>query len=81
MPSLPAVRPRDLIRSLERLGFERVRQRGSHLRLRAPDGRVTTVPIHGSEPLPKGLLRAIIRDDLELTLEEFHRLWRRHGKG
>ncbi len=31
-----------------------------------PDGRVTTVPVHKNQDLPKGLLRKIIQEDLEL---------------
>ena len=34
-------------------------------------GRVTTVPVHKSKDLPKGLMRKIIREDLKLSLEEF----------
>ncbi len=41
------------------------------MRLRSEDGRVTTVPIHANKEVPKGLLRKIIREDLEISLEEF----------
>ncbi len=53
------------------MGFAVVRTKGSHHRLRHPDGRVTTVPVHRNTDLPKGLLRKIIREDLQLTMEEF----------
>lgn len=33
--------------------------------------QVTTVPIHSNREIPKGLLRKIIREDLEMSLEEF----------
>jgi len=36
---------------------------------------VTTVPFHGNKELPKGLLRKIIREDLEMSLEEFLELF------
>lgn len=39
-----------------------------------PDGRVTTVPVHGNDDLPRGLLRKIIREDLKLALEDFNNL-------
>lgn len=78
MPRLPVAKARDFIRFLETLGFQRLRQRGSHLRLRASDGRMTTVPVHGNRPLPKGLLRAIVKNDLEISLEEFIVLWERY---
>ena len=57
------------------LGFEKLRQKGSHVRLKAKDGRMTTVPIHAGQSIPKGLLRKIIREDLEMTLEEFYKAW------
>jgi len=45
--------------------------KGSHLRLKADDGRVTTVPIHGNREIPRGLLRKIIKEDLQMDLDEF----------
>ncbi len=68
---LPAFKGDKLIKFLENLGFKRVRQKGSHIRLKHEDGRVTTVPIHKDKDIPKGLLRKIIREDLEVTLEDF----------
>ncbi len=38
------------------------------------DGRVTTIPVHKNDDLPKGLMRKIIREDLKLELEEFDNL-------
>jgi len=71
MPKLPAIEGNELVRILEKNGFAVIRTRGSHVRLRAEDGRVATVPVHSGKNLPKGLLRKIIREDLEMTLEEF----------
>ena len=51
MTRLPRLKGKELIRILERLGFEVVRSRGSHFLLRHPDGRVTTVPLHSGECL------------------------------
>ncbi|MCF6331667.1 MAG: type II toxin-antitoxin system HicA family toxin [Draconibacterium sp.] len=48
---------------------------GSHHRLMHHDGRITTIPIHRNQDLPKGLLRKIIRNDLDMELEEFTNLW------
>lgn len=70
MSKLPVLKPTELVRLLERLGFQRIRQKGSHLYLRHPDGRATVVPIHKGEDLPPGLLRSILHD-IELTREEF----------
>jgi predicted RNA binding protein YcfA (HicA-like mRNA interferase family) len=72
MTRLPRVKGRELIRTLEKLGFEIVRTRGSHFLLRHPDGRTTTVPVHAGEILGPGLLRSILRD-VELTAEDLLR--------
>ena len=77
---LPVLKGSELIKFLEYLGFEIIRQKGSHVRLKHPDGRVTTVPIHKGEDLPKGLLRKIIREDLKITLEEFMALYNEYKK-
>ena len=71
---LPVISGKDFIKILESIGFVLIRINGSHHRLKHPDGRVTTIPIHKNDPLPKGLLRKIIRDDLELTIEDLHSL-------
>ena len=71
MPPLPVISGKDLIHFLQSLGFVVIRIKGSHHRLRHPDGRVTTIPVHKNEDLPKGLLRKIIREDLELELDIF----------
>ncbi len=62
MSRLPAVSGRQLIAALERLGFEVVRQKGSHCFLRHPDGRVTVVPVHRGETIGRGLMAKILRD-------------------
>lgn len=71
MSKLPSIRGSKLVKFLEFLGFKITRTKGSHVRLKAEDGRATTVPVHGSKDIPKGLLRKIIREDLEISLEEF----------
>ena len=65
---------KELIKVLERIGFSIVRVNGSHHRLKHVDGRVTTVPVHGNDDVPKGLLRKIIKEDLKLSIEEFENL-------
>lgn len=73
MPDLPVLPARRAIRVLERLGFEVVRQRGSHIRLRHPDGRVVTVPMHPGQDIGRGLLRKILRD-AEVSAEALQEL-------
>lgn len=51
------MKPSEVIRVIEQLGGERVRQKGSHVRMRAGDCYMT-VPVHGRD-VPKGLLRGI----------------------
>ncbi|MCK4270846.1 MAG: type II toxin-antitoxin system HicA family toxin [Methanogenium sp.] len=75
MPKLPVIKGRELVIFLESLGFRVIRTKGSHVRLRSEDGQATTVPVHGNKDIPKGLLRKIIREDLEISLDEFLKLY------
>jgi predicted RNA binding protein YcfA (HicA-like mRNA interferase family) len=65
---------KDFVRLLEKMGFVVVRVNGSHHRMRHEDGRVTTIPVHKNDDLPKGLMRKIIREDLKMGLEAFDNL-------
>ncbi|MCK4581409.1 MAG: type II toxin-antitoxin system HicA family toxin [Dehalococcoidia bacterium] len=60
----------EVLQALRKVGFEETRQRGSHVRLRHPDGRVVTVPVHPGQEIGRGLLRKIIRD-AEISVEKF----------
>jgi predicted RNA binding protein YcfA (HicA-like mRNA interferase family) len=74
--ALPALRAREVVRGLEKAGFLRWRQKGSHLTLyRAIDRRALTVPMHFSKTVPKGTLHSIIKQ-AGLTTEEFLALYR-----
>jgi predicted RNA binding protein YcfA (HicA-like mRNA interferase family)/predicted RNase H-like HicB family nuclease len=64
------LKPREVARLLERLGFVEARQRGSHRQYRHADGRGTTVPFHPGRDISPTLLRKIARD-VGLTVEEF----------
>jgi predicted RNA binding protein YcfA (HicA-like mRNA interferase family) len=77
MPQLPVVSGKYFIKFLLSLGFVTVRINGSHHRLKHPDGRVTTIPVHKNDNLPKGLLRKIIREDIDMELDEFVELFSR----
>lgn len=72
MPRRKRVTGKELIRALKKFGFEVIRTQGSHHRLRHPDGRVTTVPVHAGETIGPGLLGQILLD-CELTHEELER--------
>jgi predicted RNA binding protein YcfA (HicA-like mRNA interferase family) len=71
MPQLPVISGKDFLKFLLTLGFVEIRVNGSHHRLKHPDGRITTIPVHKNDSLPKGLLRKIIREDLDIELDEF----------
>lgn len=60
-------------KALKELGFEFVRQKGSHLRFAHPDGRKTTVPSHSGEDIGPKLLNKIAKD-IQIDKEEFWRL-------
>ncbi len=47
-----------------------IRINGSHHRMKHEDGRITTVLVHKNDPLPKGLFRKILREDLKISVEE-----------
>ena len=69
MGVLPMLTARRILRALEKAGFEAQRQTGSHVRLKHPDGRAVTVPVHGGQDIGRGLLRRILRD-AEMTPAE-----------
>ncbi|MES2923607.1 MAG: type II toxin-antitoxin system HicA family toxin [Verrucomicrobiota bacterium] len=69
MSQFPSVTGSELIRALSKTGFSVVRTKGSHHRLEHPDGRKTTVPVHGKETLGPGILLKILRD-LDLTRDD-----------
>ena len=80
MPKLPAIEGNEFVKFLKRLGFKIIRSRGSHIRLCSNDGRITTIPVHKGKILPKGLMRKIIREDLEMELEKFIQLYEKFKK-
>ena len=73
MPKLRPAKPDDVARVLERLGFARIRQSGSHVIYHHTDGRWTTVPIHKGRYLGKGILRKILKD-VKISSGEFEQL-------
>jgi predicted RNA binding protein YcfA (HicA-like mRNA interferase family) len=60
MTSYPTISFKNLIRKIQKLGFQQVRQKGAHIRFIHPDGRKTTIPDHGGKDVPKGLLSKIV---------------------
>ena len=70
MSNVPVLKPREVSRILEALGFVEVRQRGSHKQYRHADGRGTTVPFHPGRDLSPVLLRQIAKD-IGMNVQEF----------
>jgi predicted RNA binding protein YcfA (HicA-like mRNA interferase family) len=71
MPKMPRISSRDAIRALERLGFEPVRQTGSHIVMKkaTEEGEIgCVVPIH--RELKVGTLSGILKQ-AKVTVEEF----------
>ncbi len=71
MPKLPVVSGDEAVKAFQQLGYLKVRQRGSHIRLHhpsAPTRKPLTIPRH--KELGHGLLRKILRD-ANLTPDEF----------
>ena len=67
MPKLPHLSGGEIQRALERLGFQRVRQSGSHVVMKR-DTRGCVIPMHGQVKI--GTLAGLLRQT-EVALEEF----------
>ncbi len=63
----------EIIAALEKTGFYRVRQKGSHVRLAHADGRTVTVSVHSGQDIGRGLLKKILRD-AEMTLDDLMKM-------
>ena len=69
MPPVPLLRPREVIRAFERLGWSVARQRGSHIVMTKP-GHIATLSIPDHPEVARGTLRTLIAK-AGLTVEEF----------
>lgn len=70
---LPALKPQEVIKALNRVGFEKARQTGSHLILvNKTTRKIIPVPMHNKD-IKRGLLLSIIKQ-VDLTTEEFIKL-------
>ena len=75
-PSLPAASGRDVLRALQRAGFEVRSVQGSHHVLVYPDTRTRiVVPVRVERDLPRGTIRGVIRQ-AGLSVDEFCELLR-----
>jgi len=74
MPSLPNLSGRDVVKAFSRDGWEKVRQRGSHV-VMVKDGSMATLSVPDHKEVAKGTLRSLIRVS-GLTVDEFLKLTR-----
>jgi predicted RNA binding protein YcfA (HicA-like mRNA interferase family) len=69
MPPVPILRPREVVRSFEKLGREVARQRGSHIILTKP-GNTATLSVPNHPEVARGTLQTLIAR-AGTTLEAF----------
>jgi predicted RNA binding protein YcfA (HicA-like mRNA interferase family) len=68
---LKLVNAKTMEKLLLELGFEKVRQKGSHAFYRHTDGRTTTIPHHKARMLARPLIREILRE-IEITIDDYN---------
>ena len=71
MSKLKLVNAKTMEKLLLLLGFEKVRQKGSHAFYRHADGRNTTIPHHKARMLARPLIREILRE-IEITIDDYN---------
>ncbi len=69
----PLLAPSEIIKALQKVGFEFVSQRGSHLKMQTvdPPKKTVIVPMHST--VARGTLRSILKQ-ADLDLETFLQL-------
>ena len=71
MPKLPIISGREIIKIAQKIGFETIRQHGSHVILRNTQHVRLTIPLHDS--LKPGTLLQILKT-LQITKKELEKL-------
>ena len=74
MVKMRRVKGKEMVRFLERQGFQLKRIVGSHHMMRK-EMLQTVVPVHGNADLKTGTLGGILRD-IDMKPQEFEKLWR-----
>ena len=69
MSNYPALKPKEIVKILNKMGFVFFRQKGSH-QIYVKDEKMVIVPMH-NKTLKKGTQNNIIKG-MGLTLEEFY---------
>lgn len=71
MPKLPTISGEKAIKTFIKIGYQPIRQKGSHVRLHHISKNPLTIPNH--KVLGKGLIRKLLRDS-EISVNEFIKL-------
>ena len=71
MPPIPLLRPKEVTYAFEKLGWEVVRKKGSHI-IMTKTGQIATLSIPDHEEVARGTLRDLIKRSGE-SLDEFLR--------
>jgi predicted RNA binding protein YcfA (HicA-like mRNA interferase family) len=69
MPPIPLLRPREVIKTFEKFGWQVARQKGSHIIL-TKHGHIATLSIPNHPQVARGTLRSLI-SKAGMTAEEF----------
>ena len=68
MPKQPRVSASELIKAFQNMGFVKVGQRGSHVKMKDSSGRTVVIPNH--KVIKPGTLKKGILNPLGITIEE-----------
>ena len=69
MSPVPILRPREVVKTFKKLGWEVARQRGSHIIL-TKEGHIATLSVPNHPEVARGTLRSLIAR-AGITMEEF----------
>jgi len=69
MAPIPLLEPKEVVKTFEKLGWQAVRQRGSHIIL-VKEGHIATLSIPNHPQVARGTLRSLIAR-AGITLDEF----------
>ncbi len=69
MPPVPILRPHEVVKTFQRLGWEVTRQHGSHIILTKP-GHIATLSVPNHPTVARGTLRSLIAR-AGITIDQF----------
>jgi len=70
----PTLKPRQVLAMLKRVGYQQVRQKGSHRRLEADDRPPITLAYHDGSDVPRIALRKLLEKQIGLSEAEIRDL-------